>query len=441
MAQRQAPVTDDWETVTDWGDDDDWETVGQTPAPTPTAPAQPKPSMGFMDAAKNVFSANPILQLGVGAFKGLAGTAKNLGAQTAADNALLGAKPLVQNVDTAPSNTMQSIGKGVEQVAEFAIPGKAMSMATKGAPLLGRMAGEAAVGAGVGTIQGQGPLEAGVSGAISAAVPVAGKVWPAAKDFVARKVSPRLMNSLMEVKPTALDFGHDPGGRVVKEGIIAANEDSLLAQIRDRLKDAGVALDAKLASAPANQTIDASDIVINALDNAVQNSGLAKEAAFRDRVETVMDVILKKSAGKLSNLTPKEAQTLKSEIGTFVAWNEGSLDKPINKAIAEIYRGLNKATEAIVSDIKPLLSRYGDLKVAEDALDYAIQSRSTRAFASPQGPWASAMRMMGTTPNKTFGTQVLNRLMNPSRSMFAETGGRSVTGGLAAGMSPQDEYQ
>lgn len=420
--------------------------------------AAPRAPMTFGEAAVNVLDANPIVQ-------GIKGIGKEIGetgmgivnklvgyGQQVQLPGLGGARMQIPSPEqvtqaAAPQNTMESIGKGIGSIAEFAGPSSTVSGVMKAAPLAGwkgllaNMGAEGAVASGVGMAQGQSPAEAGVSGVIASAIPVGGKVWPAAKDFVARKVSPRLMNNLMEVSPSALEFGHDPGGRIIKEGIIAPSEDALLAQIRDRLKSAGTALDAKLVTEGAGKTIDAREIVVKALDNAVEHSGFASEAAFQGRIEAVTNYIMKKSKGKLANLTPKEAQTLKSDIGSFITWNGDSLEKPISKAVAQIYRGLNMATEQAVPGAKALLSRYGDLKVAEDSLAYAIRAKSTRPLASGQGPWATGMRMLGNTPTKTFGTQVMERLMNPNQTQVAPVVGRGVTGGLGSLLTPSPEPQ
>lgn len=122
-----------------------------------------------------------------GAAKGAGQTAANLGSfihmipgVSRGIDALYGA-PVSQPSFTAadellaPTNTAQSIGKGAEQLAEFFVPGGAVSRASQGMGLAGRLGLEAAVGGGVAAAQGASLPEVAESGALSAipgAIPV-----------------------------------------------------------------------------------------------------------------------------------------------------------------------------------------------------------------------------------------------------------------------------
>lgn len=125
-------------------------------------------------------AASVVGDLGMGALKGLGQTATNLGEAvhlipgvSRAVDALYGApvsQPSFEAADQAlqPSNTAQAIGKGAEQIAEFFIPGRAVSRAVQGLGMGGRAALEAGVGGGVAAAQGGSLPEVAASGALSA---------------------------------------------------------------------------------------------------------------------------------------------------------------------------------------------------------------------------------------------------------------------------------
>lgn len=95
-------ATSPWKPVSD--DTSAWKPVNEGPA---TPPQQPS---SFMDTAKNV---------GIGAVKGLANTSHGLLGMMAPRGSFFNSDP---QMDTTPQGTAQTIGKGIEQAGEFAVP-------------------------------------------------------------------------------------------------------------------------------------------------------------------------------------------------------------------------------------------------------------------------------------------------------------------------------
>lgn len=103
--------------------------------------------------------------------------------QTSADKGGLG--KLLINDTLEAKNTSQKIGQFTGDVAQFAIPGTAVSKATKGVSFLGKVIPRAVTSGTVGAIQEGGVgKEAGIAAATEVALPVVGKVVsPIAKVF------------------------------------------------------------------------------------------------------------------------------------------------------------------------------------------------------------------------------------------------------------------
>jgi len=395
-------------------------------AARPVTPASAFPYGGV----PGMMDVSTLVDTGKGAAKGLGSSAYNV---TRAIPGVRDVMPVEKPDFLEPNSTAQKFGYGAEQIAEFAIPGAAVSKATKALPMLSRIAAEGLTSGAVGAAQGQSPEEIGVSGAIGAVTPAIAPVWPAVKDFVSRKVTPRMLNSLMEVKPQWLELGgRDPGGRIAKEGIVAGSKDGLLTQVVDKGKEAGRALEAALVRDGAGKSIDGSDIVVNALDNATKRIGIGSDKAFQGQLEIVLTDILKE-AKDISRLSPLEAQRLKSKIGDSIKWTGVPYEADVNKALLEIYRGLNNATEHAVPGAKALLARYGDLKVAENALTASVRKDMTKPIASGQGIFANVMRLAGNAPVKTGMAQATETLMNPASSAFSDILGRLTGGAIASG--------
>lgn len=229
-----------------------------------------------------------LMDLATGAVKGAASTAINLGsavskipvvgpALTATGNALAGgdtpAVPAAQAFEAAraavaPSNTLQRVGKGMEQVAEFAVPAGAVSNSIKagttGAGLLTRVAAQGAGGAGVGggvaAAHNENPVVGAFTGGVAGAVaPVVDAVAPALANKAQQVMRAALKPSKAAIKemPGGLRAGLDEQAEtmaryVLDKKLTPANVKVYVEGFKDRL-DAAVAQhgDAVVPGAPA----------------------------------------------------------------------------------------------------------------------------------------------------------------------------------------------
>jgi hypothetical protein len=150
-----------------------------------------------------------------------------------------------------PQGTAQSIGKGVEQAAEFMIPGGAEEKLLGKAPLLARMAGSA-VGAGaVNKAQG-GSFGAG------AAMGAGGQALGSAM----RSVAPSIAEGALGIPKAARAFGKTPGRAILDEtsGIrpetVAKSAKDAMGNLTPALEQAAAASTTPASLAPARQVVD-----------------------------------------------------------------------------------------------------------------------------------------------------------------------------------------
>lgn len=77
----------------------------------------------------------------------------------------------------------------------------------------------------------------------------------------------------------------------------------------------------------------------------------------------------------LDNLTPKQAQQLKIQIGGDTRWTGQAFDGDVNKVRVSVYRKLDDLIDEAVSGISELNQRYGGLLTAEKALERTNNAR------------------------------------------------------------------
>lgn len=310
-----------------------------------------------------------------------------------------------------PQNDTQRLGGMLAKGAEFIAPASTAGAAMADAPLAAKMAAQAGIAGGVGLAQGQTPGQALASGATAGGLEgITAGVWPTLKDFASRKVTPRILDSLMEVSPKMLSSGAKPGARLAQDGVIAASKDSLLSQVGQTLDNTGTALNATLAWKGAGKEIDASPVVDSALENATKRIGIGKDATFQASLANIMSDVKSKigdMGADINRLTPLQAQQLKSTIGDSIKWTGVPYEGDLNQALLDIYRGLNDATSQAVPDAKPLLSKYQDYQVAKNSLTQSIQNDSVanlRGGNLATGNFALLRTLAAYGAQKAFGT-------------------------------------
>ncbi len=298
-----------------------------------------------------------------------------------------------------PKNIGQQVGNTAGYIGTSAIP----AALTAGASLPTQVA---AGGLGMGLAAAGANQDPTTASTIGMAMPVASQVLSAVGKAIPRKMA-QAANDWMGVHPKWMEHGANPGQRLVDEGIVGGTREEVKQQIDDRLVETGRELQAKLLRGQGKR-IDAEPMVQTALFNATRRIGLSSDPAFQARLNVVLEDILQR-APNLNQLSPAQANALKTEIGKSIKWTGTPYEGDINKALLEIYGGLNGAVKSNVPGVAPTLSRYSDFKVAQDALEESILkeqagpgltrglgSAMTKNVVAPAAKVAGSAGLLGT---------------------------------------------
>lgn len=289
------------------------------------------------------------------------------------------------------NSTAEKVGGFVGDVASFAIPGTAVTKATKGVNFLARAASLGAADA-VTTIAKSGEIDKDAVDAaiIGAAFPVVGKAAGAAKSALipsGKDAGGRVINSL--IKPLLKDFsyGKNPGQAVAEAGITASSLDELAGKIKVVRQQTGEEISQRVAASKA--TFDASD-ALNSIDEAIATAQKAPKTnkEIIRRLQDVKDDVF--SIGddglpqrKLKDLTAPELWELNKEIGDLARWTGNATDDEIiNKAIKNSYSTTRSKLEAGVPGLSDVSEKYANLKSAETATEYRDKIAARQGLSS-----------------------------------------------------------
>lgn len=347
----------------------------------------------FSQKLLNIATFGATSEYGKGVLKGAGSTVSNLA--TLGQKGLEGitGKKIIPTTNEVfgeklkPTNTAQKVGFGVEQAAEFFVPGMAGVKTAKGAGVLAR-AGTSALESGLVTAaQGGNVKQAATNAAIGGGIPLIGKAVDIAtkpvKKLLSEKIAPALLNKYI-LRPVAKDFhfGKDPGLGVAKEGLKANTREGLLKQITAKKKQIGDEID-KILTAPeiAKKKIDITPAIAT-IDESIQKAAESGEEVLYSRLVKIREGITSKfkiidgKAVKVADrevvLAPKQVAQLKREIGKLSKWTGQAFDAEANQARVKIYRALNDLVDASAPGSKVLNARYANLLTAEKSLDNTI---------------------------------------------------------------------
>lgn len=213
-----------------------------------TAPTQPQDAL---QKALNYRTGYGVadLPLGLlqGAAKGLASTGYGLVdlANKVVPNPIQ-VDPAYRASITDPNGIGQGTGEFLEQAAEFALPSAGMSKLAEGAPLIARMAGQAAVGSGVSAAQSGGdPVSAAIGGLLGAGTELGGAAMKAINAPKAATVQG--FKDAFAAVPTQTVAINRAMDTLKADGVVPAKSLPEMAQvITNRLSDLGRQYDAVL---------------------------------------------------------------------------------------------------------------------------------------------------------------------------------------------------
>jgi hypothetical protein len=178
----------------------------------------------------------------------------------------------------------------------------------------------------------------------------------------------------MDIPAKEVMQGADPGKRLLDEGLIRGNKLSTKQAVDTALGDAGKKLDTALTNMSrtgSQAMIDGETLVQDATKAAIKKIGRPREATFQANLNGIEQDILDRFPN-LDSLTPKEAHSLKVDLGDAINWKGAAYDDPINQVKIQIYRDLNKAIKQKVPGIADLQDRWGDLYIASKNLKESL---------------------------------------------------------------------
>jgi len=340
---------------------------------------------------------------GKGMLKGAGSTANSIGHILVPDWAVRmagGTPPTAEqeNAVFAPTNTAQSIGKGVEQAGEFLIPGGAEEAAaehlapilskvpglTKAAPTLARI-GTSAVGSGLVNKAQGGSLSGGAAaGAIGAGVGAGLK-----------KIAPKLAESALNVRGSDRAYGRTPGQAILDE-TTGFSPRKIATQASDKVEELTNNLEDMARDSPNSASL------APARDEATKSIG----AAYGRNNKSTYDKLLKMGRQLDTNLegeeipeitSPQQILHLKRGVGDLqTSWNPATQPKWVNGQVGRVYHALDSEFDRAVPEGAALNQRISSLMpVAQRAnaedLNAGFLQRSIGRFKAHTGALAAPL--------------------------------------------------
>lgn len=291
----------------------------------------------------------------------------------------------------------EKFGGFVGDVASFALPGGAVTKATKGLNFLTRAASLGATDAVTTTVrQGKFDRQSVDAGIIATAFPVVGKGVSLVKPYLlpsGKDAGGRVINSL--IKPLLKDFsyGKNPGKAVAEAGITASSLDDLGAKIRSARIEIGEEIGNVVSK--SSTKFDAPD-ALAPLDEAlaVAKKSPRTNSSVIKRIEDLKADLLNVGEDGLPtrNLTDMSADDLwelNKDIGDLTRWTGNATDDEIiNKALRNAYSKTREKLEKGVVGLDEVAEKYANLKSAEIATEYRDKIASRQNLISFSGTQA-----------------------------------------------------
>lgn len=291
----------------------------------------------------------------------------------------------------------EKFGGFVGDVASYALPGGAVTKATKGMGFLTRAASLGASDALTTTVkQGKFDRQSVDAGIIAMAFPLVGKAGTLAKSYLlpsGKDAGGRVINSL--IKPLLKDFsyGKNPGQTVAEMGITASSLDDLAVKIKSARIGIGEEISTKVAT--SKSTFDATKS-LSSIDEAINvaKKSPRTNASVIQRLQNIKDDLLQVNKDgvptrNLKKMTADELWEFNKDIGDLARWTGNATDDEIiNKAIKNAYGTTRSQLEKGVPGLEEVSEKYANLKSAEVATEYRDKIAARQGLMSFTGTQA-----------------------------------------------------
>jgi hypothetical protein len=337
-------------------------------AQPPASPPEPQPTIGqqAMSMAKD---------FGTGILKGAGSTANNIGHLLYPDfiaKHLTGAPSAEQQEGYfAPKSTSQAVGKGLEQVGEFFVPGGAEKMAgEKLATMVPKLAKFAAPIARMAGTEAVNEAQGGTPG-VGAAGGAAGELVGAGLHALA----PYAAETAMRIPMAARAFGRTPGKAILAEtrgvrpSTVGRTAQEALDKLNPDLESAYAASPNKVSLKPAR------DFLNQKMDDAVAQNAAGLHGQYNQMANTLAENFATKQ--RIPEEIPAlDALKLKRGFGEeHTSWNPEVRNKALS-AGRQVYGMLDRAGDAAVPGAEQLNQRISSLLPVAKAADKLERSPS-----------------------------------------------------------------
>lgn len=419
-------------------------------APNAALPKRPVAAEDFMEPQPSrgwpATIGDALLNLGIGGLKGLGSTAAHLGEMAVNAGVVPGVRPTAfappemrnpifpkAEEATTASNTTQRVGKIAEQIGEVVLPGKAITTAAKGLPLVGRMAVEGVANAGMSAAQGGNPL---VGGVVGAALPGVGALAERAVPALKEAATKQVVEALGPTKERFKAMAERLSPEILKRGLRGSREE-LQAQAADAAEAAGEQIDRAIHE-HGGRLLPTTGIV-DALESA--------KNAFRTSVRQPLKDVNPKAAGRVMSVGDDGIAVVAHEFEPRAIRQLDTLQDTLREMGPEIRAeqliGIRRAWDKVVDQAGGFAHRAGG------AIGVPLADQS-EAFAKKAATTAIREQLNASVPeltalNKEFSfwkglddvvTQTLRRTQphGPGLARTAAEVAGNVVGG-AAGMT------
>jgi hypothetical protein len=223
--------------------------------------------------------------------------------------------------------------------------------------------------------------------------------------FITERMPRHAITRIIRPMKRDVEFGKDPVGAILDEGIIAKGIDpaegleSMGKQVAVKLDAVGKRID-KVVQDPkyANTKVNVAGF-LNPINDAMADAAKSGDVTLFERLAEVKQEPTSEysakpfvtASGKVTTrrigsrrllLSPKEVLQFKRQIGSRIRWTQNALDEPVNEALGASYGRIKDSLDRAVPELKPLNNSYANLVSAAKAVERRLPIEARQAYVS-----------------------------------------------------------
>jgi hypothetical protein len=218
-------------------------------------------------------------------------------------------------------------------------------------------------------------------------------------EFVTNYLPRKAITRIIRPMGKDVQFGKDPVGAILDEGIVGTSLKSMGEKVAAKLKSVGKQIDT-IANDPkyANTSVDLNQVygplndAIDAAEKAGDKKLFRRLSDVREELRSEWQATIKpkkkptlKRVGRRPNvMPPADALQFRRMIGKRIRWSDDALDEPVNGALGGVYGKVRDALNDAIPDPKwkSLNKSYSNLVSAEKAIERRLPVEERQALVS-----------------------------------------------------------